>query len=126
MALLFVLLTLLIFQDRNNPQSLIPNSAKYRDVNYEEYYYHVAVLYEFILCSGVTMALTLLLFWHIKMISSGETNIEVHINRKEQIKFKKKNLVSSLSKLMYLNISHGKYQYHDNHLICTALKAFYV
>ena len=78
---------------------LIPSAERYADVNYEHYYYHIAVLYEFILCSGVTLALSLLLLWHIKMISSGETNIEVHINKKEKLKFKKKNLVSFLEPL---------------------------
>ena len=71
------------------------NSDIYQDANYEEYYYHIAVLYEFILCSGVTLALTLLIIWHVKMISSGETNIEVHINKRQRAKFKKKNLVSN-------------------------------
>ena len=75
-------------------QSLIPNSERYQDVNYKHYYYHIAVLYEFILCSGVTLALSLLLVWHIKMISDGETNVEVHINKRQRAKFKKKKLVS--------------------------------
>lgn len=79
--------------DKNKAQRLIMNSDIYQDANYEEYYYHIAVLYEFILCSGVTLALTLLIIWHVKMISSGETNIEVHINKRQRAKFKKKNLV---------------------------------
>lgn len=82
-----------IYKDKSERQSLVPNSERYQDVNYKHYYYHIAVLYEFILCSGVTMALSLLLVWHIKMISDGETNVEVHINKRQRAKFKKKNLV---------------------------------
>ncbi|KAK3585452.1 hypothetical protein CHS0354_003299 [Potamilus streckersoni] len=62
-------------------------------IGYSHAFYHHAVLYEFILCSGVTFALGLLLFWHTRLIHSGQTSIEVHINQKEINKFKKKNLV---------------------------------
>ena len=65
--------------------------------NYLEYYYHVAVLYQFILCSGVTLALGLLMLWHGRLISRGETSIEMHINSSQRKKYKKKNLVSQIS-----------------------------
>ena len=56
--------------------------------------YHTAVVYEFVLCSAVVVALTLLVLWHVRMISFGETNIEVYINRKEVVRLKKLGLVS--------------------------------
>nr|XP_022341372.1 probable palmitoyltransferase ZDHHC16 [Crassostrea virginica] len=55
--------------------------------------YHTAVVYEFVLCSAVVVALTLLVLWHVRMISFGETNIEVYINRKEVVRLKKLGLI---------------------------------
>lgn len=56
-------------------------------------HYHTAVVYEFVLCSAVVIALSLLVLWHVRMISYGETNIEVYINRKEVDRLKKLGLV---------------------------------
>ena len=81
-----------LFQDKE-VKPLMAEITPNVTTNYIEHYYHVAVLYEFILCSGVTLALGLLMLWHAKLISSGETSIEVHINRKEEARYKKKNLV---------------------------------
>jgi len=57
-------------------------------------YYHNAVLYEFILASGVAVALSLLIVWHLRMISFNETNVEVHINKKETTRLKAIGIVS--------------------------------
>lgn len=58
------------------------------EMEYVDKYFHNAVLYEFILASGVVVAISLLLAWHIRMISSNETNIEIHINKKETTRLK--------------------------------------
>lgn len=80
-------------KDKTEPKSMIINDEPPDQENYLDYYYHIAVLYQFILCSGVTLALGLLMLWHAKLISSGETSIEVHINKSQRQKYKKKNLV---------------------------------
>lgn len=80
-------------KDQNEPRPLILNENPHISENFKEYYYHIAVLYQFILCSGVTLALGLLMLWHAKLISAGETSIELHINNSQRKKFKKKNLV---------------------------------
>ncbi|KAL4231827.1 Palmitoyltransferase zdhhc16 [Mactra antiquata] len=80
-------------KEKTEAQSLIINDDPPDRENYKEYYYHVAVLYQFILCSGVTLALGLLMLWHARLISVGETSIEVHINDNQRRKYKKKKMV---------------------------------
>lgn len=63
------------------------------EVEYTDKLFHNAVIIEFVLCTGVAVALLLLILWHIRMISVGETNVEVHINKKEKKRLKKKGLV---------------------------------
>lgn len=63
------------------------------EVDLRGQHYHTAVVYEFVLCSAVVIALCLLVLWHVRMISYGETNIEVYINRKEVDRLKKLGLV---------------------------------
>ncbi|CAC5426412.1 Coiled-coil domain-containing protein 186,Palmitoyltransferase ZDHHC16,Palmitoyltransferase ZDHHC16A [Mytilus coruscus] len=58
------------------------------EIDYVDAFFHNAVLYEFILASGVCVAISLLLVWHIKMVSYNETNIEIHINKKEKARLK--------------------------------------
>ncbi|XP_071171744.1 palmitoyltransferase ZDHHC16-like isoform X3 [Mytilus galloprovincialis] len=58
------------------------------EMDYVDAFFHNAVLYEFILASGVCVAISLLLVWHIKMVSYNETNIEIHINKKEKARLK--------------------------------------
>ena len=53
-----------------------------------------SVLYVFMLCSAVTLALGVLTGWHCKLISCGETSIEWHINIEDARKLKKRGLVS--------------------------------
>ncbi|XP_074641614.1 palmitoyltransferase ZDHHC16-like isoform X2 [Tubulanus polymorphus] len=55
--------------------------------------YHLSIVYEFMLCSGVTVALGLLVLWHARLISRGETSIEVHINKSDAGRMKKIGLV---------------------------------
>ncbi|XP_078357853.1 palmitoyltransferase ZDHHC16B-like isoform X2 [Oculina patagonica] len=54
---------------------------------------HNSVIYVVMLCSAVTLALGVLTGWHCKLISSGETSIEWHVNKEDAKKFKKQGLV---------------------------------
>lgn len=54
---------------------------------------HNAVLFAFLLCSGASISLGLLTAWHAWLITSGETSIEAHINKKESKRLKKKKMV---------------------------------
>lgn len=56
-------------------------------------YEHGCSLYIFMLCSSVTLALGILTMWHSWLIAKGETSIEIHINRSQRVKLKKKGLV---------------------------------
>ena len=60
----------------------------------EDQFFHNAVIFEFVLCAGVSVALGLLFFWHARLISMGQTSIETHVNNKERARLKKKNKVS--------------------------------
>ena len=57
---------------------------------------HNSVIYVFMLCSAVTLALGVLTGWHCKLISCGETSIEWHINKEDARKLKKQGLVRVL------------------------------
>ena len=61
---------------------------------YGDMMFHNAVIFQFILCAGVSVALGLLMMWHARLISRGETSIEAHINAKERKRYHKKGLVS--------------------------------
>ncbi|CAH1782983.1 unnamed protein product [Owenia fusiformis] len=56
-------------------------------------WFHQCIIYEFLLCSGVAVALGFLVAWHGRLITRGETSIEVHTNKKERARLKKKGLV---------------------------------
>ncbi|CAL1525970.1 unnamed protein product [Lymnaea stagnalis] len=58
----------------------------------EGQFLHSAVILQFLLCAGVAVALGLLGVWHARLISTGQTSIEQHINNKERARLKKKNL----------------------------------
>ncbi|XP_038070729.1 palmitoyltransferase ZDHHC16-like isoform X2 [Patiria miniata] len=55
--------------------------------------YHKAVVFQFIICFSVLIALGVLTAWHIRLISRGETSIEKHINDSERARLKKVNVV---------------------------------
>ncbi|GFO11784.1 palmitoyltransferase, partial [Plakobranchus ocellatus] len=59
----------------------------------EDQFFHNAVIFEFVLCAGVSVALGLLFSWHARLISMGQTSIEMHINNKERARLKKKNKI---------------------------------
>ncbi|XP_028651477.1 palmitoyltransferase ZDHHC16A isoform X2 [Erpetoichthys calabaricus] len=56
----------------------------------KERIFHKCVIYLWVLCSSVALALGGLTLWHAMLISRGETSIERHINRKEQHRMQKK------------------------------------
>ncbi|XP_013420575.1 palmitoyltransferase ZDHHC16 isoform X2 [Lingula anatina] len=55
--------------------------------------YHFCVIYEFLLCSGVIIALGLLMLWHALLITRAETSIEVHLNKRDKKRMKSQGLV---------------------------------
>jgi palmitoyltransferase len=55
---------------------------------------HNSIVFVFMLCSAVTLALGFLTAWHVLLIVKGETSIELHINKSNRIAFKKRGLVS--------------------------------
>ncbi|ELT87603.1 hypothetical protein CAPTEDRAFT_226578 [Capitella teleta] len=56
-------------------------------------YAHHFIMYEFMLCSAVSVALLLLLLWHAHLINKAETSIEMHINRSEVARCKEKGII---------------------------------
>lgn len=57
---------------------------------YADMMIHNAVVFQFLLCGGVSIALGLLTVWHARLISRGETSIEAHVNTKQRQRHKKK------------------------------------
>ncbi|XP_039409900.1 palmitoyltransferase ZDHHC16 isoform X1 [Corvus cornix cornix] len=57
--------------------------------------FHKSVVYLWVLCSSVALALGALTLWHAALITRGETSIERHINRKERQRLQKKGKVST-------------------------------
>ena len=47
---------------------------------------HIGIIYLFLLCGAVTVALGLLNIWHFVLTCKGETSIEVHVNASERKK----------------------------------------
>ncbi len=54
--------------------------------------YHKAIVFQFIICFSVLIALGLLTFWHARLISRGETSIEKYANDSERARLKKVNV----------------------------------
>ncbi|KAM9010431.1 palmitoyltransferase ZDHHC16 isoform 3-T3 [Ara ararauna] len=52
--------------------------------------FHKSVVYVWVLCSSVALALGALTLWHAALITRGETSIERHINKKERQRLQKK------------------------------------
>uniref|UniRef100_H2YD98 Palmitoyltransferase n=1 Tax=Ciona savignyi TaxID=51511 RepID=H2YD98_CIOSA len=64
-----------------------PNTCTGKDRSYNS-----SVVYLWILCSAVTVALGLLTLWHMLLICRGETSIEKLINEKDTIRLRKRNV----------------------------------
>ncbi|KAK7110934.1 palmitoyltransferase ZDHHC16-like [Littorina saxatilis] len=60
---------------------------------YGDMMFHNAIIFQFILCAGVSVALGLLMVWHAHLIGRGETSIEAHINTKQRKRYRKKGLI---------------------------------
>ncbi|XP_031559507.1 palmitoyltransferase ZDHHC16-like isoform X2 [Actinia tenebrosa] len=54
---------------------------------------HNSIIFVFMLCSAVSLALGFLTAWHVLLIVKGETSIELHINKSNRIAFRKKGYV---------------------------------
>jgi hypothetical protein len=57
---------------------------------------HSLIMYEFMVCCAVSVALGLLVTWHARLISRAETSIEVHTNKKERGRMHNNGLVMIL------------------------------
>ncbi|XP_060130665.1 palmitoyltransferase ZDHHC16 isoform X4 [Zootoca vivipara] len=55
--------------------------------------FHKSIVYAWVLCSSVALALGALMLWHSVLITRGETSIERHINRKERKRLRLKGKV---------------------------------
>ena len=96
-----LLLFLLHFQAVESRKSIILDSIDSNKVvsplplhDVKGMYFHTFIIYEFMLCTAVTLSLTALILWHGRLISRGETSIEMHINKMESQRQKKKGIVS--------------------------------
>lgn len=63
---------------------------------------HRCVLFVFMLCSAVTLALGFLTGWHCRLISYGETSIEWHVNKDDAKRLRKQGLVSAFIYTAYI------------------------
>ncbi|XP_069610136.1 palmitoyltransferase ZDHHC16 isoform X1 [Ranitomeya imitator] len=52
--------------------------------SFRERVFHKCIIYLWVLCSSVAVALGALTLWHAMLITRGETSIERHINKKER------------------------------------------
>ncbi|XP_042192971.1 palmitoyltransferase ZDHHC16B [Callorhinchus milii] len=53
-------------------------------ISFRERAFHKCIIYLWVLCSSVALALSGLTLWHTVLICGGRTSIERHINKKEQ------------------------------------------
>lgn len=69
-------------------------------------YGHHFIMYEFMLCSAVSVALLVLIMWHARLVTRGETSIEVHTNHTEKKRMRKKGLVSEAVTIFQFRQNH--------------------
>ncbi|XP_018414514.1 PREDICTED: probable palmitoyltransferase ZDHHC16 [Nanorana parkeri] len=69
---------------------------------FRERMFHKCIIYLWVLCSSVALALGALTLWHAMLITRGETSIERHINKKER-----KRLLT-IGKVFYNPYSYGR------------------
>ncbi|XP_078079226.1 palmitoyltransferase ZDHHC16B isoform X2 [Mustelus asterias] len=62
-------------------------------ISFREKLFHKCIIYLWVLCSSVALALSGLTLWHTILILCGETSIERHINKKERQRQQKKGRV---------------------------------
>ncbi|XP_063818413.1 palmitoyltransferase ZDHHC16 isoform X2 [Pseudophryne corroboree] len=71
--------------------------------SFRERVFHKCIIYLWVLCSSVALALGALTLWHTMLITRGETSIERHINKKER-----KRLLTK-GKVFHNPYSYGRY-----------------
>ncbi len=71
-------------------------------------HFHHFIMYEFLLCSAVSLALGALTLWHARLISRGETSIEVHINKKEKKRMDKQGMVSCSDISLHIKVTRAQ------------------
>ncbi|NP_001120250.1 palmitoyltransferase ZDHHC16 [Xenopus tropicalis] len=69
---------------------------------FRERMFHKCIIYLWVLCSSVALALGALTLWHAMLITRGETSIERHINKKERKR------LESIGKVFYNPYSYGR------------------
>ncbi|XP_072095104.1 palmitoyltransferase ZDHHC16-like [Mobula birostris] len=62
-------------------------------ISFREKIFHKCIIYLWVLCSSVALALSGLTLWHAVLILGGETSIERHINKKERQRQQQKGRV---------------------------------
>ncbi|XP_072883119.1 palmitoyltransferase ZDHHC16B-like isoform X1 [Hemitrygon akajei] len=62
-------------------------------ISFQEKIFHKSIIYLWVLCSSVALALSGLTLWHTVLILGGETSIERHINKKERQRQQQKGRV---------------------------------
>ncbi|KAL7637594.1 UNVERIFIED_CONTAM: hypothetical protein RMT77_012323 [Armadillidium vulgare] len=63
------------------------------EVEYKRYWYRSSIMFAGLLTGGGLISLLILVIWHGRLISNGETSIEAHINKKERQRLTKLNKV---------------------------------
>ena len=75
------------------PQLIEENDDEMDDMDQNINWYRVSILFTAPLVTGALFALLILVIWHGRQISNGETSIEAHINSKENQRYKKMNKI---------------------------------
>ncbi|KAG8435430.1 hypothetical protein GDO86_013386 [Hymenochirus boettgeri] len=70
--------------------------------SFQERIFHKCIIYLWVLCSSVALALGALTLWHAMLITRGETSIERHINKKERKR------LQSAGKVFYNPYNNGR------------------
>lgn len=71
--------------------------------SFRERVFHKCIIYLWVLCSSVAVALGALTLWHAMLITRGETSIERHINKKERKRLQEKG------KIFHNPYSYGRF-----------------
>lgn len=66
-----------------------PPTQSFNQLTLSNQIYHHSVIFVFFLGFGCVIALSILSLWHARLVSRGETSIEVHINKNERKRLKK-------------------------------------
>jgi len=78
---------------------------------------HNSIIFVFMLCSAVSIALALLSGWHILLILKGETSIELHINRRNKVDYRKIGKVFETLNITPFAANGDMVQYKNSHTV---------